>query len=112
MAMGKELILLDQENPYDEEKVDYEVDTDAYFIEPDDAAIKGDIGRCSHMLVNDKPNLETMDGAALPTSGEFEPKTDFTAQTWKVVDAETEFSLSRGTSTINLSPSGTSLQGE
>ncbi|ONK77846.1 uncharacterized protein A4U43_C02F11350 [Asparagus officinalis] len=50
----------------DEEKVDYEPDTDTYLTEPDNTCFDGDIEGSSYIL-DDDPGLEIM-GGSLPTS--------------------------------------------
>ncbi|ONK78133.1 uncharacterized protein A4U43_C02F14690 [Asparagus officinalis] len=51
----KEPISLEHEDFDGEEKVDYEANTDAYFIEPDDTGFEGNVGGSLYMTANDEP---------------------------------------------------------
>ncbi|ONK64560.1 uncharacterized protein A4U43_C07F27370 [Asparagus officinalis] len=64
LYQGKEPNLVEQENPDDEEKIDYEIDV--YFTEPNYACFESNIGKSYYML-DEEPSLEIMDGLA-PTS--------------------------------------------
>ncbi|ONK60529.1 uncharacterized protein A4U43_C08F19470 [Asparagus officinalis] len=76
---GKEHIPLDHKDPDDEEKVDYEGNTDTYLVESKVVGFEGDAGGSSYMQ-DDEPRLETRSGAgpiSIPSGGEFEPMPDF-----------------------------------
>ncbi|ONK68543.1 uncharacterized protein A4U43_C05F13060 [Asparagus officinalis] len=72
---GKEPILLNQENPDNKEKVDYEPETDAYLSKPVNAGFNSDV-----YMPDDEPDLEIMSGAvptSLATSDKFQPMANF-----------------------------------